>query len=682
VVVGPPPLEGLASAPLIEAPQLLRALDSIHFFFVFRDAGLGMCMNPGASEVLTPLYPSAIARRRFDESTRPVAGFGSVNLVAWAAGVIIALLVACAAPAVAHESEQYTVPVGRDFADLGPYFSRIVHDAVVAAVAATNAEITKVVEDGESRLQLNELQSPAHIAYRVWEQLFMAMPANELLDLQLISESVLSQYPGLITVHQPARSIYNDPLLVIDLTKVVRTFFRAGSVSSGGTVFGTDKIIHFINVGRVYHAKYETRRQRGLSTPDATRSALASAARNPLFSEDGVLGMWTTGIRSNGDLAADYAGLRFYRNLTEEVRIGRRIMPPMLVREGELWRVRIEPDSDFFTAFITPHWNETLNPNKYVGYTRVRIRSLVRERCAETLDWYRDERGQPMGKAQFEAIERELATYFGEDYQHRSSKDPVSVASVCFATSDATPVSPAPAADAASERSDPGPDALRRSVLWWAARNGDGERVQAMALQPEEINAPDHDGETPLHAAIRGGSEQVVQELLARGADPNRLAVYGVTPLMLASAGGKSAIATLLLRAGAQANQRDLFGKTALFDAALRGNSRLTALLLDNGADLRLADDAGNTALHFAARGGSEAVVTMLLARAADANVRNAAGASPQTEARKRGHASIAERLRPDGASLAGPGPAAMASEESIANGGRPVAEPLGPRDQ
>ena len=617
-----------------------------------------------------PHSGSGVSGRTLGALTRSVAsGLTRASLWPRVAGLAIALLVAHAEPVSAHESEQYTLPVGREFADLGPYLSRIVYDAIVAAVAQTNAEIAKATETGEPVLPLNELQSADFIAGKVSEHLFMAIPTNELLDLRLGSEPVLSQYPGLVTVHQPARSIYNDPLLVIDLTKFVRTFFRAGSVSAGDTVFGTDKIVHFIYVGRIYHAKYETRRQRGLPVEDATRSAIESTSRNPLLSEDGVLGMLTTGIRSNGDLAADYAGLKFYRNLTEEVRIGPRVLPPMLVREGPYWQVRILPDSDFFTAFITPHWNEVLNPSRYQGYTRGRIRALVRERCADTLDWYRDERGQPMSRARFLEIERELATYHGEDYEHRSSKDPVSAASVCFPA----PASVLPEVGAPETVRDAGPDAFGRSPLWWAARSGDLETVRGLVLQQSDVNAPDHDGETPLHAAIRGGNAAVVQLLLERGADPNRPAIYDVTPLMLASAAGKTEIAALLLQAGARPNQRDLFGKTALFDAMLRGNAELAHVLLDHDADPRLVDDAGNTALHFAARSGSEKAVIALLSHGADAGALNSVGSTPEAEARNRGHARIADRLRAQAAGHAVQKPATAAGKGSLAYGKQPA---------
>lgn len=555
-------------------------------------------------------------------------------------------------PARSHEAEQYTLPAGRDFADLGPYFSKIMYDAVVAATADTNAAIARATESGQSQARIDELQSAEHIAGTVWAQIFAAIPANELLDATLVSEAVQSRYPGLVTMYRPPVSIYDDPLLAIDLTKAVRTFFRAGTVSAGEHVFGTDKIIHFINVGRIYHGKYETRIRRGLPEKEAIKSAIASTSRNPLTSESGVLGMLSTGILSNGDLAADYAGLMFYRNLTETVRIGPRTLPPMLERDGPYWRVRSQPGPDFFVAFVTPHWNEVLNPNKYARYTSARMRALVRERCPQALDWYRDPRGQRRDRAQFEAIERELATYYGNDYGHQGNPaHPVTIADICFPTGPNIAVSARDEREATASRNEtgndraPGPDALGRTSLWWAAREGNVAQVRLLAAGQRELDLADVDGETPLHAATRAGSMSVVHELTRRGADPNRASLYGVTPLMLAADLGRTDVAEELLRAGASPNARDLFGETALHVAALRGNRLLTDRLFDHGADPRIASDGGNTALHLAASQGHETVVLLLVARGADTSLRNDAGATPHDEAIRNGHETTSAHL-------------------------------------
>ncbi|HSQ09649.1 MAG TPA: ankyrin repeat domain-containing protein, partial [Burkholderiaceae bacterium] len=508
------------------------------------------------------------------------------------------------------------------------------------------------IESGQSQARIEELQSAEHIAGMVWSHIFAAIPANELLDATLVSEAVQSQYPGLITMYRPPVSIYDDPLLLIDLTKAVRTFFRAGTVSAGEHVFGTDKIIHFVNVGRIYHAKYEARLKRGLPEKEAIKSAIASTSRNFLLSESGVLGVFTTGILSNGDLAANYAGLMFYRNLTETVHIGPRTLPPMLERDGPLWRVQISPGSDVFVAFITPHWNEVLNPNKYVRYTSGRISTLVRERCPQVLDWYRDPRGQTRDRAQFETIERELATYYGDDYGHQSNiTNPVTVADLCFPGSadksvgmrdDRVPS--APSRDSAVTASARGPDTLGRTPLWWAAREGDVKKIRLLTEGSRTLDLADVDGETPLHAATRSGNTAAVHELASRGADLDRASVYGVTPLMLAAASGRTELAVALLEAGASPNARDLFGKTALHDAALHGNRLLTNRLLESGADPRIANDGGTTPLQLAGRRGHETIVTLLVAHGADATARNDASASARDEAQKQEHVSTVDR--------------------------------------
>jgi hypothetical protein len=164
---------------------------------------------------------------------------------------------------------------------------------------------------------------------------------------------------------------------------VIRVLFRASTVSVDGKLFGTDKIIHFTNLGRILHSGYLAARKQGLGEYEAIAHALTITREDFFLSEDWMLGGLTTGIHSNADLAADYAGFKFYRNLTEEVRIGSRVMPPMLVRDGFYWRLNahVKPNSDFFTAFITPHWNEALNPNVYSMISRARLRAILRSRC-------------------------------------------------------------------------------------------------------------------------------------------------------------------------------------------------------------------------------------------------------------------------------------------------------------
>ncbi|MDX1376590.1 MAG: ankyrin repeat domain-containing protein, partial [Burkholderiales bacterium] len=396
--------------------------------------------------------------------------------------------------------------------------------------------------------------------------------------------------------------------------------FRSSTVNVGGTLFGTDKFLHFFHLGKIYHASYLEARAEGLDEAQAlARSVEVSAGANWFLSENGFLGTFSTGIRSNADLAADYAGLKFYRNLTEPVRIGGQTLPPMLVREGHFLRLanRVQPGSDFFAAFITPHFNEALNPNAYLGPIGERVQAMLRVRCFDLLDWYRDARGRVRSREQFEAIEQALSTFYGEPYGYRNDgAERVSIATTCF---DGAQV-PRDEAPVAAGRW-PGGDRFGRTELWWAAREGDADAVRRLIAAVENPNARDIDGEGPLHAAARGGHAAVLELLLRHGADPAMGDRTGTTPLHLAVESGRADAVRALLEAGAEVNAADAFGRMPLHQAALQGDRALAALLVDHGAQLgaryarrtpaQLAQKAGNPAFgewlaayRTAARGG------------------------------------------------------------------------------
>jgi hypothetical protein len=524
------------------------------------------------------------------------------------AAVALGLLGGLSPVADAHETDQYTLPLDREFADLRVHFSRMVHDAIAAAVNTTNAQIAGSLSSGRPTWDTTFYQSPGYIAGQVWREVFAAIPTNEMLDAELAADALRARYPGLVTVYRPEQLIYDDPLLLIDITKFVRTFFRSSTVNVGGTLFGTDKFLHFFHLGKIYHAAYLDARAEGLSEADARlRSVELSAGANPFLSENGFLGTVSTGIRSNADLAADYAGLKFYRNLTEPVQIGETRLPPMLDRDGVYWRLgnRVQPGSDFFAAFITPHFNEALNPNGYLGPIGERVQAMLRVRCADLLAWYRDARGGVRTRAQFEALEKELSTFYGEPYGYRNDgPDTVSIATTCFASGD--PRREEPVAAELPGRW-PGSDRFGRTELWWAAREGRIEAVRRLIAAVENPNARDIDGEGPLHAAARGGHAAVIALLLRHGADPGAVDRHGTTPLHLAVESGRAASVQRLLDDGADVNARDAFGRMPLHQAVLQGDRALAALLLDHGAD-RTARHGRHTPAQLAARAGNPAL--------------------------------------------------------------------------
>ena len=555
-----------------------------------------------------------------------------------AAGIGLALLALQVPTVGASETDQYTLPVGREFADLRLYFSRTVHTAIVEAVNEANAGT------GDANGDPQRLQSPDGIAAKVWERLYIGFSINEAIDSTLGGAAARGRYPGLVTAYRPEEHLYDHPLLTVDITKLVRTFFRSSTVNVNGTLFGTDKLVHWVHMGHIYYMSYRGARLSGVAEEEAVAGAVRlSSGSNIFLSENALLGLWVTGIRSNGDLAANYSGFKFYRNLTEPVRIGGRVLPPMLVRDGNRWRIdgRVRADSDFFAVFVTPHWNEALNPNTYLPLVDAVVRSMLQRRCPDVLGWYRDERGRRRDRQQFAAIARELATFYGEPYGHQDDgESTVSIANTCFpggqpgtAWPVAAHASPpgngaqpasalrAPARSATPEW--PGGDQLGRTELWWAARDGQLETVVRLLAQVENPNAADIDGEGPLHASARRGHVAVVEVLLAGGADPGAKALYGVTPLQAAVEQSQSGTALALLRKGVDVNARDAFGRTPLHQAALQGNRELAALLLDYGAD-PAAVYVGRTPAQLATRSGDEALAKWLVSYRPNPAVRSA----------------------------------------------------------
>ena len=72
------------------------------------------------------------------------------------------------------------------------------------------------------------------------------------------------------------------------------------------------------------------------------------------------------------------------------------------------------------------------------------------------------------------------------------------------------------------------------TAAMYAARQGAGEAVAALADAGADLNATDPDGATPLVLAVINGHARVAVLLLARGADPNIADRTGMTPLYAA----------------------------------------------------------------------------------------------------------------------------------------------------
>lgn len=548
----------------------------------------------------------------------------------FASGVILAWVVlACTGlNARAHETDQYSVPIGRQFADLRFWFSEYMYDKLAGAVEATNEKIRRTLRDGQPTAATAKAQSPDNLAWALLLEFPPVITYVETLEGQLKSAKLRSRYPGLVVSYMPTTWIYHHPMLVLDPTKITR-LKRTSTMMVNGSYFGTDKVVHFVHMGYLYFAEYRRTLAKGLPVDEAIKNAVNMGAGSHFFSENNILGYLPTGVVSNGDKAADYVGMKMFLNLTEPVMLKGSMHPPLLVREGEFYRFNshVRRDSDFFNVFVSDHWNEAFNPNTYGPGIARWVMEEVRSRCPDILAFYQDESGRPHTKAGFRRIAEELSTYYGEDYGFDGNLDEmVSVMTACFEDDDRV-AQETPSGDLGSAR-----DALRRTPLWRAARAGRLHEVESLA-RTAQIDSMDMDGETPLHAAVRGGNISAIRALLRAGAGLNAANRHGVTPMHLAVQNDALEAVEVLIGTGANVEARDEFGCTPLHDAVRRASAPIVALLLKAGAKAQTVDNFGNTPLHRAARAGRIDVLEQLLSAGASSQAANSLGRTPLDEA-------------------------------------------------
>lgn len=217
----------------------------------------------------------------------------------------------------------------------------------------------------------------------------------------------------------------------------------------------------------------------------------------------------------------------------------------------------------------------------------------------------------------------------------------------------------------------------------------------ANSNSPEDLNAGDASGRTPMSYAAASGYEAIVQALISKtGVDPDIPDATGRTPAWYASCHDHFHITKLLLDAGANptlflterdsrptsvtaecsasmlthaaesdeldlvrrllklgvdVNEEDGYsGRYPLSAAASRGNTEISRILLDHGADV----NCKGWPLGMAAGSGHLETVQLLLQRGADVNGRNYDDETATSSAAEAGHDDIIHLLLENGADV------------------------------
>lgn len=367
------------------------------------------------------------------------------------------LSLAFARPGLAHETDQYTIPVGEEMVDMGDYFNDYFIAAIEEGVRRANRRIDvalggdgsqfdpserrygsgalRTYDTSTSGQTLGYLYSGKAVAHYVRKSIPDAVTLIEGLERALHSREVTEKYPGKIVAYHPSDfdCVYAKVHFPLDPRSVFR-LWRASSVKANGTYLGTDKIGHFVDMGYHYFKVYtRLRGKKGLSERKAMFGA-AHAFDTGIMSESSVLGYATAGAYSNADMTSNYVGCLFYRNLTEPVRLKGQVRPAIVVRTGDYWKLNdhVKGEPDFFSWFISDHYDEALNPSHYERGMRKPMRKAIKKRCEGLADWYADENGDRRSPGYFQDKMYELATYYNIDYNHsRKFDDLIHLDEVC-----------------------------------------------------------------------------------------------------------------------------------------------------------------------------------------------------------------------------------------------------------
>jgi len=324
--------------------------------------------------------------------------------------------------AQAHETDDFYLPLDREFADLASFFDAAHTRAIERTVDELNAQIASALAERDPAARarrLADLHDPERIVSGVHARFNDAF--TEVLDIEdaVRGPWARQMYPGKLTANWDADWMYTYVHFPLDPRRLV-LLFQSSTVKAYGVYFGTDKLSHFHHMGRFYYDSYRAQRRAGLDQDSAVAAVLREYSSGGVIAENSLLGFLATGVYSNADLAANYAGFKFLLNLTEPVMLKGTLHEPLVVRCGNFWRVstRVRPESGWFGDFVSDHWNEALNPSLYDTTVRSSVRGILRRRADHIMKFYTTKDHRPDDPAYYDALAHQLSTLDGEPYGH------------------------------------------------------------------------------------------------------------------------------------------------------------------------------------------------------------------------------------------------------------------------
>jgi hypothetical protein len=339
-------------------------------------------------------------------------------------------LILSSANAFGFETDQFNLPP-TPLVDIGDEVSDHVSQSIKDAAARLNAHIAehsvcvglsperpgRCGSVAEEREILAYLRSDEAIAREVFKQL---------------GDGVfpLSHIGGWLASHRfrgtPAtfKTSYGDSIYILSPTNYITI---SPTVRLYGSEFGIDKIEHFFQQGYSYYRKYKRSLASGASAEEATRRAIKWGQ----MTERTYFGSLVSGVFSNADLYANFAGLKFYIALTQPVKIGESVRPPLLKMTNGAWALNSDAEisASVLRPFISDHLNEALNPSGFNLFLFASVKKVIRKHsCPEWREIHKSATA-----AELDTKSLQLRNWNGEDYGFTEKSRMIDIGQLCFA---------------------------------------------------------------------------------------------------------------------------------------------------------------------------------------------------------------------------------------------------------
>ena len=333
----------------------------------------------------------------------------------------------------AFETDQYNLPP-EPLADIGDEVSDYTLENLKKAVDKINREIlrrqnclgnnragtkkTKCETPEKERIKLEFLRSEDAVAQEVFNLLGTGFPPFTKSGSWMESHRFKAQ---------PARykTSFSKSIFLVFPTDYLTI---SQTVKIYDAEFGTDKIAHFFQQGYSYYRITRRAAAKGFAPEDAVQKAI----RWGRMTERTFYGTLISGVYSNADLCANFAGMKFYQNLTRSIKIGNQTKSSVLRLENGFWTFDESADwrQILIKPFVSSHFNEALVPSVFIrlfGFRSFVRRTVRKQSCKQWFD-----RNPQLSQAQLNETSERLKLWYGEDYGFTESRHFITIANTCF----------------------------------------------------------------------------------------------------------------------------------------------------------------------------------------------------------------------------------------------------------